>query len=207
MTSRDKLIDSARQLFWEQGYTATGVAQILKESGVNSGSLYHYFPTKEDLLLAVLDWYRNNLLTMVIDPVRSRVSDPIEQVFGVLDGYRIQLVATEFTRGCPVGNLALELATTHPIPRDLIRENFEGWQAAIQEMLGRASGRFPEGTDTAELSIFVLTTMEGAVMLARAYRSIDPYLSAVNRLRDYFDRLLDDGGNWSAPRNSPVEEP
>jgi hypothetical protein len=46
----------------------------------------------------------------------------------------------------------------------------------------------------------VLTTMEGAVMLARAYQSIDPYDAAVTQLRDYFDRLLRDGTDWSVPR-------
>jgi hypothetical protein len=50
------------------------------------------------------------------------------------------------------------------------------------------------------MALFVLTTMEGAVMLARAYRSIEPYDAAVTQLRDYFDRLLADGTDWSAPR-------
>ena len=61
------------------------------------------------------------------------------------------------------------------------------------------------------MALFVLTTMEGAVMLARAYRSIEPYDAAVTQLRDYFDRLLRDGTDWSAPRPSAraiaVEDP
>src|SRR5215831_17870866 len=105
--TRDKLVQAARNLFWEQGYAATGIAQILKTAGVNSGSLYYFFPTKEDLLLAVLDWYTENLHTMVLDPVTARVEDPIERVFGVLDGYRQLLLATDFSKGCPIGNLSL----------------------------------------------------------------------------------------------------
>src|ERR1043165_7550135 len=110
--TRDKLIQAARNLFWAQGYAATGVAQILKTAGVNSGSLYHFFPTKEDLLLAVLDWYTDNLYPQVIQPVLDRVVDPIERVFGILDGYRQAILHTNFLFGCPIGNLVLELGHT-----------------------------------------------------------------------------------------------
>jgi len=50
-------VETARALFFEQGYAQTGIAQILKVSGINSGSLYHFFPSKEDLLAAVLEQY------------------------------------------------------------------------------------------------------------------------------------------------------
>src|SRR5579884_4077339 len=104
--TRERLVEVARTLFWEQGYTATGIAQILKGAEAGSGSLYYFFPTKEDLLLAVLEWYRENLGPAVVEPVLGRVSDPIERIFGILDGYRQGLMATEFRRGCPIGNLA-----------------------------------------------------------------------------------------------------
>jgi TetR/AcrR family transcriptional regulator, transcriptional repressor for nem operon len=195
--TRDRLIQAARQLFWEQGYTATGIAQILKAAGVNSGSLYHLFPTKEDLLLAVIEWYTANLYAMVIEPVKARVSDPIERVFGVLDHYRQLLVATEFTRGCPIGNLSLELSDRYPAVREQVSLNFRNWREAVKGFLDEASGRLPEDVDTGALATFVLTTMEGAVMLCRAYRSLDPYNDSVTQLRDYFDRLLTDGTEWN----------
>jgi TetR/AcrR family transcriptional regulator, transcriptional repressor for nem operon len=203
--TRDRLVEAARTLFWEHGYTATGLAQILEAADAGSGSLYHFFPTKEDLLLAVLEWYRENLGPAVVEPVLGRVSDPIERIFGILDGYRQGLLATGFSRGCPIGNLALELADSHPSARGLLAENFTGWREAIERCLAKASGRLPASLDREPLALFVLTTMEGAVMLARAYRSIEPYDAAVTQLRDYFDRLLRDGTDWSAPRPSAPE--
>jgi TetR/AcrR family transcriptional regulator, transcriptional repressor for nem operon len=198
--TRDRLVEAARTLFWEHGYTGTGIAQILKEADAGSGSLYYFFPTKEDLLLAVLEWYRENLGPAVVEPVIARVSDPIERIFGILDGYRQGLLATGFSRGCPIGNLALELADSHPAARELLATNFTGWRKAIERCLAEASGRLPGSLDREALALFVLTTMEGAVMLARSYRSIEPYDAAVTQLRDYFDRLLRDGTDWSAPR-------
>ncbi len=193
-------MEAARALFLEQGYTATGIAQILRRADARSGSLYHYFPTKEDLLLAVLTHYQDLLEPIVIQPVVTRVSDPIECVFGLLDGYRQMLTVTEFQMGCPIGNLALEVGTSHPAARELIRANFSLWRGWVRRWLDEASGRFPEHTDPEQLALFVLTTMEGAVMLARTYRSIEPYDTAVSLLRDYFDRLLADGSEWSIPR-------
>jgi TetR/AcrR family transcriptional regulator, transcriptional repressor for nem operon len=199
--TRQKLVETAMQLFWEQGYAATGIAQILKVSGVHSGSLYHFFPTKEDLLIAVLEWYWENLFTQVMNPAKARASDPIERVFAVLDGYRQLLVMTGCAKGCPIGNLALEVSDSHPGARVLIAANFAGWRDAIRDLLDEAAGRLPPDTDTLALANFVLTTMEGAVMLARAERTLEPYLAAVNQLRDYFDRLLADGTSWSQPRS------
>ena len=202
--TRDRLIETARQLFLKKGYTATGVAEILQEAGLNAGSLYHFFPTKEDLLLAVLERYKELLSPLVLEPVFGRISDPMERVFGILDGYRRMLLESDHEQGCPIGNLALELSTTHPAARRVIAENFTGWREAVADCLRQVAGRLPTGLDVDQLALFVLTLMEGAVMLARAYRSIEPYDTAVTQLRDYFDRLLSDGTNWSAPRSGAL---
>jgi AcrR family transcriptional regulator len=198
--TRQRLIDAARQLFWEQGYAQTGIAQILETADVRSGSLYYFFPTKEDLLLAVLEWYKANLWPMVVEPVFERVRDPIERIFGILDGYRRHILVTHFNFGCPIGNLALELAPSHPAARELLADNFTGWRKAIEGCLADASGRLPARVDREQLALFVLTTMEGAVMMARTYHRIEPYDAAVTQLRDYFDRLLQDGTDWASPR-------
>jgi TetR/AcrR family transcriptional repressor of nem operon len=198
--TRERLIEAARQLFLRQGYGGTGVAQILKEAGARSGSLYHFFPTKEDLLLAVLERYLELLCPAVIQPVIERVSDPIERIFGVMDGYRGMLLETEYAWGCPIGNLALEVGQSHPAARRLIAENFSAWREQVRQWIQDASGRLPEHVDPEQLALFVLTTMEGAVMLARTYHSIEPYDVAVTQLRDYFDRLLADGSEWGTAR-------
>lgn len=200
--TRDRLVATAADLFWRNGYHPTGIAQILDAAGVLRGSLYHFFPTKEDLLIATLEWRLAALRPIVIQPVLDRIDDPVERVFGVLDGYRQLLLLGEFRLGCPIGNLALELDESHPRVRKLLAANFANWCDAVRDCLAPASGRFPAGTDLGRLIDFCLTVMEGAVMLARTHRSIEPYDSAVTTLRDYFERLLADGGDWVAPRET-----
>lgn len=198
--TKERLVEAARDLFLMQGYNATGVAQILKRAGVNSGSLYYFFPTKEDLLIAVLEWYRDNIYEGLLKPVFERVDDPVERIFGVLDGYRQVILLTNFQYGCPIGNLALELANSHPKALELINLNFNNWRQAIGQCVRDAAGRFPEGMDADALATHTLAVMEGAVMLAKSYKSIEPFDTAIAQLRDTYDRLISDGTSWSAPR-------
>src|SRR3990172_8689114 len=122
-------------LFLKKGYEATGIAEILREAGANSGSLYYFFKTKEELLLAVLDWYVANLYVEVIDPATAQTNDPIERVFAVLDGYRRYLTITECRQGCPIGNLALEMSERSETVRAKVALNFENWRKTVRQFL------------------------------------------------------------------------
>jgi TetR/AcrR family transcriptional regulator, transcriptional repressor for nem operon len=195
--TRERLIEAGLYLFWLQGYAATGVAQILARADVNAGSFYHFFKTKEELLLGVLELYIQTLEPVVVQPVLSQVADPIERVFGILEFYRRNLLATGCTYGCPIGRLALEIPEEQFRVHKRLADNFDGWTAAVEKCLEDARNRFPEGTNLATLSKFVLTVMEGGVMQSRAHREIAPFDASVEHLREYFRLLTARGGNRS----------
>lgn len=205
--TREKLIVAARDLFMIQGYHNTGIAQILKQAEVNSGSLYYYFPTKEDLLLAVLEWYRDHIEDDLLAIHTAHVDDPIEKVFALLDGYRQMLHMFDYDMGCPIGNLALELSNTHPAARSLLLVNFEQWVDSVEGFLNAGADRLPEDLDRRGLALHILATMEGAVMLARTYRSLRVFDQTISQLRDYVERLVSQGTNWNAPKSAKsIEE-
>src|SRR6516165_3026042 len=116
--TRDRLVFTALKLFGDKGYLSTSVQDILKEAGANPGSLYHFFPTKQDLLLAVLETYRDGIVPMLLMPAWQGVEDPIERVFALLARYREALVMTDCLYGCPIGSLALELHEPDPPVRE-----------------------------------------------------------------------------------------
>jgi TetR/AcrR family transcriptional repressor of nem operon len=188
-TTRDRIILAAVELFYSQGYEATGMAQILKKSSANSGSFYFFFKSKEQLLNAVLDWYLANLEPILLRPVYTATEDPIERIFLLLDGYRNKILATNFTFTCPIGRLALEIDPDRRKIHKKIAANFDGWTAAVRQCLAEAADRFPDGTDFDQLSQFVLAVMEGGVMQARAHRSIVPFDSSVEQLRHHLNHL------------------
>lgn len=206
-STRERLIAAAMELFVFQGYGQAGLAQIARKADARPGSLYYFFPTKEDLLAATLEKRKELLWPEVLQPIWERVDDPIERVFGLLAGYRRMLELTEFRHGCPIGNLVLEIGESHPSARRLLNENFDGWTRAVERCFEEARVRLPAHSDPRRLAVFVLVTMEGAVMLARSYRSLEPYDAAIVSLRDYVDRLLADGAEWAPDeREEPDQE-
>jgi AcrR family transcriptional regulator len=192
-TARDLLLDAARHLFWEKGYAATGVAELLARAQVNSGSFYHVFASKEALLLAVLDSYLKGLEPAILRPAFARARDPLARIFAILEGYRQKLLATDCQYGCPIGRLALEIEAENLPVHERIGANFAAWTAAIRELLEAARGRLPPRCDLEALATFVLTTMEGGVMQARSYRRMEPFDQSVAQLRNYFECLIREG--------------
>ena len=79
--TKDRILRTAFTLFHEQGFHATGIATILRQAGVNAGSLYHFFPSKEALLEGVLRFALGFLRPAVMDPAAARTTDPIGRVF------------------------------------------------------------------------------------------------------------------------------
>jgi TetR/AcrR family transcriptional regulator, transcriptional repressor for nem operon len=188
-STKDRIVTVAMQLFWQKGYGATSIQDIVQTANAHAGSLYHFFPTKQELLLAVLERYRDGIYPMLLEPAWHGVDDPIERVFALLARYRGALVGTECAYGCPIGFLALEIHEPDPPVRALLAANFNAWTAAIETCLRDAGPRIPKNVNTRELASFVLTAMEGGVMQARTHRTIDTFDAAVRRLRDYFNRL------------------
>jgi TetR/AcrR family transcriptional repressor of nem operon len=188
-STRTRILRAAFQLFHEQGYHATGVATILREAGVNPGSLYHAFPSKEALLTGVLEYALALLRPAVIDPVEKRTSDPIERVFTLLAQYREGMLQAGCRMGCPIGNLALEVSDDHPEARALIHRNFENWTAQVKSWLDQAGARLPKDMDRAQFARFILTVMEGGLMQARASGNLKPFDDSVAQLRAYVAAL------------------
>jgi AcrR family transcriptional regulator len=186
--TRSRLVAAARGLFWSQGYHATGIAQILAEADTGSGSLYHFFRSKEALLLAVLDQYLELLDPVIVEPAFARTDDPLERIDALLDVYRDGLLTSGFVGGCPIGNLALEASDLGPEVRERLGRNFRRWCERVEICLAAALPSRSE-TTRATLATFVLTVMEGAVMQARATRDIAPFDASVEHLRHYLAHL------------------
>jgi len=189
VSARDKIIQAAMELFWLKGYNSTSIADLLSRTQLNSGSLYHVFPSKQDVLIGVLEAYRDGIEAMLLEPAWSQVEDPIERIFALLASYRMMIVDSDCAYGCPIGSLALELHEPDPSVRTLLAQNFEKWTAAIERCVADAGKRLPKRIDKRALAQFVLTTMEGGVMQARTHRDVAYFDRAVKQLRIHFELL------------------
>lgn len=188
--TRERILRTAFQLFHEQGFHATGVATIVREAGINPGSLYHFFEGKDQLLLQVLEFAISYLGPAVMEPVERQTPDPIERIFALLNRYREGMVKNGCRMGCPIGNLALEVSDSNPDARRLIYRNFESWANRVGSWLVEAGDRLPSDLDHAKLARFILTVMEGGLMQARAADDLDVFDESVAVLREHLDLLL-----------------
>jgi TetR/AcrR family transcriptional regulator, transcriptional repressor for nem operon len=199
LSTRDRLVAVSRDLFAAKGYLSTSVADILREAEVNSGSLYYFFATKQDLLLEVLRAYRDGIDAMLIEPAWRGVEDPIEKVFALLGVYRGMLAETDYLYGCPIGSLALELHEPDPPVRELLAENFDEWKRRVKDCFHAGRSSLPQGVSPEEMATLVLTVMEGAVMQARTYRSPEAFDVSVQTLRTVLNASSRPPGNRARP--------
>lgn len=196
---RTRIVIAAMELFWAKGFSSTSIADILSRTQLNAGSLYHVFPGKQDVLIAVLEAYRDGIEQNLLAPAWEGVEDPIERIFALLARYRWMILETDCTYGCPIGSLALELHEADPVVRQLLAVNFSNWAGAIERCLVAAGDRLPTDLDRRALAEFVLTTMEGGVMQARTHRDVGYFDRGVAALRDHFDMLQARAARQSEP--------
>jgi TetR/AcrR family transcriptional repressor of nem operon len=175
--SRLRLIRSAKDLFYAHGYNAVGVKEICERAAVNKGSFYHFFPSKRDLLIAVIEAHAEWLGAVMQEAARPDLPalERVRRLFtlvGRFDGdvrRRLGHVV-----GCPFGNLAAELSSQDEIVRRKIDDVFNHGIAFIETQLEEAiaAGQI-EAVDTTVAAEAILAYLEGTHLLAATRDSPD----------------------------------
>jgi TetR/AcrR family transcriptional repressor of lmrAB and yxaGH operons len=167
--SRSRAVQTASDLFRRQGYAATGVAQVIAESGTPKGSFYFNFPGgKEELGAEALRLGGSRLLAG-IRALASSIEEPPAFVGALADALAAGLESSEFQLGCPIATVALETSASSEALRAEAEAQFAAWEEAMSVRLGDDAG-------------MVLATLEGALILARTRRSAEPVRAAGRRL-------------------------
>jgi TetR/AcrR family transcriptional repressor of lmrAB and yxaGH operons len=178
--TRAKLVATAADLLTRQGYHATGLAQIIEHSGAPRGSLYFYFPGgKEELAVAALaassaEWRER--LESIIDTA----ADLGDAVGAVCRALADEMAASDYQLGCPMATVALEAAATSPPVRAAIATHFTDLNQSIAARLEQIGVAAPIAR---ELATFAIAAIEGALLLVRVQRDVQPLLTAGAMLR------------------------
>jgi AcrR family transcriptional regulator len=170
-TTRDRIIDASAELFRRQGYSATGVKQIVTAAQAPFGSVYHFFPGGKEQLGAEAIRRSGALYLQLIPAVFDHAPDVVTGTRDFFAGAAAHLVETDYADACPIATIALEVSSTSEPLREACAEVFESWIAAGAERY-QAAGIAP--AQARELTIAFLTALEGAFVLARALRSPQP---------------------------------
>lgn len=183
---KEQILEVATRLMAVQGYHRTALDDVLRESGAGKGNFYHYFRSKEELGYAILDRLLAHFEARTLAPIFG-VDDgaPLAQVEAFLD----QILTTQRARncvgGCPLGNLATELADAHEGFRQQIARGFERWRECLGTALARAQaeGALVPGVEPAGLARFLVAALEGAILLTKVQKDIQIMEDCVAELR------------------------
>jgi TetR/AcrR family transcriptional repressor of nem operon len=170
--ARERLLESCQALMHEKGYTAVGVGEVCSRAGVNKGSFYYFFPSKQELALAVIDEFGAASSDQLSQVLESE-APPLERLERFFDAsYRAHRESRETCGkllGCPIGNLALEMGSQNEVLRERLRGVLDGqidrFAAVLQEAIDRGDlpRQVARGTAASLMAL-----IEGTLLLAKA---------------------------------------
>jgi TetR/AcrR family transcriptional repressor of lmrAB and yxaGH operons len=178
--TKNRLRETATELFRRQGYSGTGISQVIEESGAPSGSLYFHFPGGKTELAIEAVTAAGDEIGRGIEYLLASSDDVAEAVGSVIDYLVADLQRSDFEHGCPVGTVALDTASTSEPIRLACRTIFEDWTAKVANRLRAAGWGKKAARDDA---LVVVALIEGALLLARARRDLDPLEAVAQHVR------------------------
>lgn len=176
--TQQRILDSARELIYSRSYADVGVAAICEHAGVKKGSFYHFYPSKRDLTLAVLDNYYLEIKENLLAQSFAKDIPPLARIerFGQL-AYAFQkqvLKDTGRVLGCPFGNLATEMATQDEPIRLKIEKIFSNLQGDMRQVLREAITRGElQDIDVEATAQAMLAYFEGVMLLAKSQNNAE----------------------------------
>jgi TetR/AcrR family transcriptional repressor of nem operon len=202
--AKEQILEVATRLMAVRGYHRTSLDDVLRESGAGKGNFYHYFRSKEDLGYAILDRLLERLEARTLRPI---FGDPDRPPLDQVDAFFEQILATQragnCVGGCPIGNLATELADTHEGFRQRLAGGFERWRQCLAVALqrARATGALPADVEPDAVARFLVASIEGAILLTKVQKDIRVMEHCVAELRRHL--ALDQRHTASMARSVP----
>ncbi|BBX52427.1 TetR/AcrR family transcriptional regulator [Mycolicibacterium poriferae] len=180
-SARERMVVSAALLIRERGAHPTAIADVLAHSGAPRGSAYHYFPGGRTQLLCEAVDYAGEFMAAHL----GRASSGLDALDGLFEYYRDELQRSDFRAGCPVVAVAVEAGDPDKpeqsaAVRDRAAAVFARWRQIIAELL-TADG--VSAARARELAVLVLSSFEGALVIARAGRDLEPVEAVHAQLR------------------------
>ncbi len=183
-------MESAFRVIHRQGYQAASVNDILKDSGLTRGALYHHFPNKKALGLAALDAIRADVEQLWLGRLKQH-NDPITCLQEIMRDAGQQFGEEDIVLGCPLNNLAQEMSPADEEFRLRLVEIYDLWRRGIAKALqrGQAGGLVKKNVDPMGTATFFVASLTGARGLAKTTQDMDILLLGAEILSQYLDSL------------------
>ena len=182
---KSEIIEIGTELIAMNGYNATGIDAVLRKAGVPKGSFYHYFRSKEDFGLAVIDQFAQQYDLTLASFFEDAAYPPLGRIRNYFEHSLAHMTENQFTKGCLIGNLGQELADQNERFRDRLEVIFQSWKNRFSACLAEAQerGELAVNLDPNMLADFILAAWEGAILRTKVMKSSDS-------IRNFIDILF-----------------
>ncbi len=185
--TREAILDAAFQEIYRNGFQAASLSSILAKTSLTKGALYHHFPTKNDLGLAVIDEVvREGFDAMVFAPLRESAA-PFDTLLDIIRRKGEWAEPEGVSLGCPLNNLMQEMSPLDPDFKRRLNGVLAQWQDAVTDALTRAQrqGRVRGAVDCRAAALFIVACWEGCSGVAKNLQSVKDFRLCMLQLEHY----------------------
>ena len=184
--TRIMILEKAAVVFNSKGYHATSLSDVMRITGLEKGGIYNHFASKDELALATFEHVVGKIRVALAESVRG-VRNALERLDRVVSVFRRMARGFPVPGGCPVMNTAIEADHAHPGLCAVARKTMDEWRRFLGGIVasGVERGELSESADAGQLSYFIISTLEGAIMLGSLYGEPGIVDDAASGLMEY----------------------
>ena len=189
--TRTRLLEAAFTEVHKNGFRAASLDSILEGTGVTKGALYHHFPNKQALGLAIVDEIiRGWILDRWVQPMEE-AEDPIPRLIGILNEESSRLDADQVRFGCPLNNLIQEMSPVDPVFREHLEAVIRDWIRGLADALrhGQELGTVRGDVDCDAIAAFIVAAIEGSAGMLKLTAGKGHLQSVLKGLTGYLETL------------------
>jgi len=189
--TRERLLKTAFEEIHAHGFQGMRVDEVLRRSGLQKGAFYHHFNSKAELGYAVLEEQIRPMVEYVwLEPL-AEIDDPVRDFPVFLNGLGERMPPEMLEHGCPVNNLAQEMASQDEGFRQRITQIFERWINGFEAMFerGKAGGYIREDVDSRAVARFMIAALEGCIGVYKVERSPEQWAACRSEIQTYLETL------------------
>ena len=176
VSNRERILTEGLRVVHERGFANASVRDIVQAAGVPQGSFTNHFASKEAFGLEILDIYFQNSRRSIAETLRNDARKPLERLAAYIDERKDRLNADSMRNGCLIGNFTAEASENSEPIRSHLMEIYAESRDAVAYCLRSAvaAGELPPATDCDDIAGFIVSSLQGAILLSKAYRSPEP---------------------------------
>lgn len=184
---REHILSIAQQLIYEHGFKGVSMESVAITAKIKKANLFHYYPTKEALALAVFDYASDGFKQWINSYLSISFDNPLKNISQMFDSVILSMQQSHCKLGCFVGNLAQELSNYNENIRIKISSLFNYWieQLANFLVLAKTQGYFKKDFDPNFTSEAIISLFEGSLLIAKAKKDIQPIENAKSMALNY----------------------